>query len=146
MRRSKINSPLPATNSSVLEKLCVFCCQKNETKNDERYALINCVTDEFEKIIKKFAMWREYHLLLAKTQDICFSAKELCYHSICCAGYENIAKATPLAKEELSLRKTSNGGEMKEQSSLWYQTRNYLKKSCGRIYKQNKGFICCRCR
>ena len=38
--------------------------------------------------------------------------------------YENIAKATPLAIEELSLKKTNNAGEMKEQPSLWYQTRN----------------------
>ena len=38
--------------------------------------------------------------------------------------YENIAKAAPLAKEELSLKKANNGGEIKEQPSLWYQTRN----------------------
>ena len=38
--------------------------------------------------------------------------------------YENTAKETPLAKEELSLKKTNNGGEMKEQPSLCYQTRN----------------------
>ena len=38
--------------------------------------------------------------------------------------HENIAKATPLAKEKLSLKKTNNGEEMKEQPSLWYQTRN----------------------
>ena len=66
---------------------------------------------------------------MAKIQDICFSAKEVCYHSICRKEYENIAKATPLAKEELSLKKTNNGGEMKEQSSLWYQTRNAHKKA-----------------
>ena len=43
--------------------------------------------------------------------------------------YENIAKATLLVKEELSLKKTDNGGEMKEQPSLWYQTRNVHKKA-----------------
>ena len=43
--------------------------------------------------------------------------------------YKNIAKATQLAKEELSLKKTNNGGEMKEQPSLWYQTRNAHKKA-----------------
>ena len=79
--------------------------------------------------MKKFAVWREDHLLLAKIQDISFSAKEVCYHSICRVEYENIAKATPLAKEELSLKKTDNGGEMKEQPSLWYQTRNAHKKA-----------------
>ena len=82
-----------------------------------------------KKNIKKFAVWREDHQLLAKIQDICFSAKEGCYHSICHVEYENIAKATPLAKEELSLKKTNNGGEMKEQQSLWYQTRNAGKKA-----------------
>ena len=43
--------------------------------------------------------------------------------------YENIAKAKPLAKEELSLKKTNNGGEMKDQPPLWYQTRNAHKKA-----------------
>ena len=43
--------------------------------------------------------------------------------------HENIAKATPLAKEKLSLKKTNNGEEMKEQPSLWYQTRNAHKKA-----------------
>ena len=43
--------------------------------------------------------------------------------------YKNTAKATQLAKEELSLKKTNNGGEMKEQPSLWYQTRNAHKKA-----------------
>ena len=43
--------------------------------------------------------------------------------------YENIAKATPLAKEELSLKQTNNGGEMKEQPFLWYQTRNADRKA-----------------
>ena len=43
--------------------------------------------------------------------------------------YENIARATLLVKEELSLKKTNNGGEMKEQPSLWYQTRNAHKKA-----------------
>ena len=74
-------------------------------------------------------MWREDHLSLAKIQDIFFSAKEVCYHSICCVEYENIAKAKPLAKEELSLKKTNNGGEMKDQPPLWYQTRNAHKKA-----------------
>ena len=69
-------------------------------------------------------MWSEDHRLLAKIQDICFSEKTVCYHSICRVEYENIAKATPLAKEELSLQKTNNDREMKEQPSLWYQTRN----------------------
>ena len=74
-------------------------------------------------------MWREDHRLLAKTEDICFLAKEVCYHSICCVEYENIAKAASLAKKDLSLKKTNNGGEMKEQPSLWYQTRNAHKKA-----------------
>ena len=95
-------------------------------------------------------MWREDHQLLAKIQDICFSAKEGCYHSICRVEYENTAKAIPLAKEELSLKKTNNGGEMRQQSSLWYQTRNTGKKAffCTsrsyhrRSYKQ-ESFICC---
>ena len=43
--------------------------------------------------------------------------------------YENIAKVTLLAKEELLLKKTNNGGEMKEQPALWYQTRNAHKKA-----------------
>ena len=124
VRRSEIKSPSPATTSGVLGKLCLFCCQKSKKKNNKRYTLVNWVTDEFEKNIKKFAVWREDHRLLAKIQDICFAAKEVCYPSICCVEYENIAKATPLAKEELSLKKTNNGGEMKEQPSLWHQTRN----------------------
>ena len=74
-------------------------------------------------------MWWEDHQLLAKIQDIWFSAKEVCYHSICRVEYENIAKATPLAKEELSLQKTNNNSEMKEQPFLWYQTRNAHKKT-----------------
>ena len=129
MRRSEIKSPSHATTSGVLEKLCLLCCQKSKKKNNKRYTLLNCVTDEFEKNIKKFGVWREVHRLLAKIQDICFSAKEVCYHSICRVEYENIAKATPLAKEELSLKETNNGGEMKEQPSLWYQTRNAHKKA-----------------
>ena len=68
-------------------------------------------------------MWWEDHQLLAKIQDIWFSAL---LHSI---EYENIAKATPLAKEELSLQKTNNNSEMKEQPFLWYQTRNAHKKT-----------------
>ena len=43
--------------------------------------------------------------------------------------YENTAKATLLAKEELPLKKANNGGEMKEEPSLWYQTRNAHKKA-----------------
>ena len=93
------------------------------------YNLINCFTDKFEKNVKKFAMWREDHQLLAKIQDIYFSAKEVCYHSICRVKYENIAKVTLLEKEELPLKKIDNGGEMKEQPSLWYQTRNVHKKA-----------------
>ena len=61
---------------------------------------------------------------MAKIKDICFLAKEVCYHNICRGEHENIAKATPPSKEELSLKKTSNGGEMKEQPPLWHQTRN----------------------
>ena len=129
MRRSEIKSPSPATASGVLEKRCLYSCQKSKKKNNKWYTLADCVTDEFEKNIKKFAVWREDHRLLAKIQDICFSAKEVCYHSICRVEYENIAKATPLAKEELSLKKINNGGEMKEQPSLWYQTRNVHKKA-----------------
>ena len=128
VRRSEIKSPSPATSSGVFEKLCLFCCQKSKKKNNKRYTLINCVTDEFGKNIKKFAMWRKDHRLLAKIQDICFSIKEFCYHSICRVEYENIAKATPLGKDDLSLKKTSNGGEVKEQPFLWYQTRNAHKK------------------
>ena len=41
--------------------------------------------------------------------------------------YDNIAKATPLAKEELLLKETNNGGEMKEEPSYWYQTVNAYK-------------------
>ena len=66
---------------------------------------------------------------MAKIQDICFLAKEVCYHSNWHVEYENIAKATPLAKEKLSLKKTNNGREMKEQPPLWYQTRNTHKKA-----------------
>ena len=105
MRRSEIKSPSPATTSGVLEKHIFFCCRKRKNKNNKRYTLINCVTDEFEKNIKKFAVSREDHQLLAKIQDICFSAKEIYYHSTCRVEYENIAKATPLVKEELSLTK-----------------------------------------
>ena len=61
VRRSEIKSPLPATTSGVLEKLCLFCCQKSKKKNNKQYTLVNCVTDEFEKTIKKFAVWREDH-------------------------------------------------------------------------------------
>ena len=129
VRRSEIKSPSPATTSGVLGKLCLFCCQKSKKKNNKRYTLVNCVTEEFEKNIKKFAVWREDHQLLAKIQGICFLAKEVCYHSICCVEYENIAKAASLAKKDLSLKKTNNGGEMKEQPSLWYQTRNAHKKA-----------------
>ena len=129
MRRSEIKSPSPATTSGVLEKHIFFCCRTRKNKNNKRYTLINCVTDEFEKNIKKFAVSREDHQLLAKIQDICFSAKEIYYHSTCRVEYENIAKATPLVKEELSLTKTDNGGDIKEQSSLWYQTRNTHKKA-----------------
>ena len=57
-----------------------------------------------EKCIKKFAIWRDQRLL-AKTQDICFSAKHVCYHSICRAEYENTAKSTSLAKEDLPTQK-----------------------------------------
>ena len=39
-------------------------------------------------------MWREDHRLLAKMQGICFSVKEVCYHSICRVEHENIAEAT----------------------------------------------------
>ena len=74
-------------------------------------------------------MWREDHRLLAKIQDICFSAKEVCYHSICRVEYENTAKATQLAKEELSLQKANIDREKKEQPSRWYQTRNAHKKA-----------------
>ena len=129
VRRSEIKSPSPATTNDVLEKLCLFCCQKNKEKNNKQYTLINCVTDEFEKNIKKVALWREDHRLLAKTEDICFLAKEVCYHSICRVEYENNAKAASLVKKDLSLKKTNNGGEMKEQPSLWYQTRNAHKKA-----------------
>ena len=129
VRRSEIKSPSPATASGVLEKRYLYSCQKSKKKNNKWYTLADCVTDEFEKNIKKFAVWREDHRLLAKIQDICFPAKEVCYHSICRVEYENIAKATPLAKEQLSLKKINNGGEMKEQPSLWYQTRNVHKKA-----------------
>ena len=47
--RSEIKSPSPATTSGVLEKLCLFCCQKSKKKNNKRYTLVNCVTGEFEK-------------------------------------------------------------------------------------------------
>ena len=129
MRRSEIKSPSPAATSGALEKIYLLCCQKSKKKNNKRYTLVSCVADEFEKNINEFAVWRKDQRLLAKIQDICFSAKEVCYHSICRVEYENIAKATPLAKEELSLKKTDNGGEMKEQPSLWYQTRNSHKKA-----------------
>ena len=129
MRRSEIKSPLPAATSGVLEKIYLFCCQKSKKKNNKRYTLVNCVADEFEKNIKEFAVLRKDQRLLAKIQYICFSAKEVCYHSICRVEYENTAKARPLAKEELSLKKTNNGGEMKEQPFLWYQTRNAHKKA-----------------
>ena len=115
LRRTEIKSPSPATACGVLEN-CLFLLPEN------------CVTDEFEKNIKKFAMWRENRQLLTKIQDICFSAKEVCYHSICHVEYKNIAKARPLAKEELSLKKINSGGEMKEQPTLWYQNRNANKK------------------
>ena len=147
MRRSETKSPSPAATSGVFEKLFFFCCQKSKKKNNKRYTLINCVNDGFEKNIKKCAIWREDHRLLAKIQDICFSAKEVCYHSICRVEYENIAKATRLAKEELSLEKTSNGGEMKEQTSLWYQTRKICctcRSYHRRSYKQERSFICYR--
>ena len=78
--------------------------------------LINFVTDE-SKNTKKFPMWSEDHQLLAKIKDIWFSAKEVCYHNICRGEHENIAEATPPSKEELSLKKTRNVGEMKEQRS-----------------------------
>ena len=73
MRRSEIKSPSPAATSGVLEKLCRLCCQKSKKKNNKRYTLLNCVTNEFEKNIKKFAVWTEVHRLLAKIQDICFN-------------------------------------------------------------------------
>ena len=76
-----------------------FVARRAKKKNNKRYTLVNCVTDEFEKNIKKFAVWREDHRLLAKIQDICFSEKEGCYYSICHVEYENIATGTPLAKE-----------------------------------------------
>ena len=88
-------------------------------------------------------MWREDHLLLAKIQDISFSAKEVCYHSICRVKYENIAKAKSLAKEELSLKKTNNGGQMKEQPPLWYQTRNAYKKAFGDRIPTIRGNLIC---
>ena len=50
VRRSEIKSPSPATTSGVLEKLCLFCCQKSKKKNNKWYTLVNCVTDEFKKI------------------------------------------------------------------------------------------------
>ena len=42
---------------------------------------------------------------------------------------KTLLKQTLHAKKELSLKKTSNGGEMKEQPSLSYQTRNAHKKA-----------------
>ena len=76
-----------------------FVPRRAKKKNNKRYTLANCVTDEFEKNIKKFAVRREDHRLLAKIQDVCFSAEEVCYHSICHVEYENIAKGTSLTKE-----------------------------------------------
>ena len=83
-----------------------------------------------KKNIKKFPVWMDNHLLLAKIQDICFSAKEVCYHSISRVKYENNAKATPLPKEDLTLKKNNNGEDLtlkknnngeetKEQPYLW---------------------------
>ena len=43
--------------------------------------------------------------------------------------YENIAKAAPLVKEELSLLKTDNVGRIKKQPFPWYQIRNARKKA-----------------
>ena len=120
-RRSEIKSPIPATTSGVSQKLCLFCCQKSKKKNkknNKRYTLVNCVTDELEKISRNLQCGQ-------KITDYTM----VCYHSICCAEYENIAEATLLAKEELSLKKTSYGGEVKQQPSLWYQTRNAHKKA-----------------
>ena len=64
--------------------------------------------------------------------------------------YENTAKATLLAKQELSLEKTNNGGEMKEQLSLWYQIKNAHTKTFvteksyhRRSYKEERSLICC---
>ena len=128
MRRSEIKSPSPAATRGALEKIYLLCCQKSKKKNNKRYTLVNCAADEFEKNINEFAVWRKDQRLLAKIQDICFSAKEVCYHSICRVEYENIAKATPLAKEELSLKKTDNGGEMKEQPSLWIKLEMLIKR------------------
>ena len=104
-----------------MQKLCLFCCQKSKKKNkknNKRYTLVNCVTDELEKISRNLQCGQ-------KITDYAM----VCYHSICCAVYENIPEATLLAKEELSLKKTSYGGEVKEQPSLWYQTRNAHKKA-----------------
>lgn len=43
--------------------------------------------------------------------------------------FKNTAKVTPLAKDELSLQKPDNIRCIKEQASLWYQTRNAHKKA-----------------
>ena len=83
-----------------------------------------------KKNIKKFPVWMDNHRLFAKIQDICFSAKEVCYHSISRVKYENNAKATPLPKEDLTLKKNNNGEDLtlkknnngeetKEQPYLW---------------------------
>ena len=39
---------------------------------------------------------------------------------LCTFNLRPVSTEIPLAKEELSLQKTNNGGEMKDQLSLWY--------------------------
>ena len=96
-----------------------------------------------KKSISKFARWID-HRFLAKIQDICFSAKHVCYHSICLVKYENTTKSTPLAKD-LSLQKKND-----DTGITVHQTRNAHKKAFvevaelvyyGRIYKQKRSFI-----
>ena len=112
--RSQILSPKPSKTSGVFASACLFCGKERKKIQGKEQKLTKAETKTFEANIKKYAIWKNDNLLLAKITDVDFAAKEVKYHSSCRLKYQKEAEATQVVTRDSSSSETMG---------YWHQTR-----------------------
>ena len=98
--------------------MCLFCNKERQKIKEEEQKLTNVET---EKIIRKYANWREDSIMLAKISQIDFAAKDVKYHGWCRAKYQ--AEAESIFQSKKSKRPNDASSTHSEIYYEWHKER-----------------------
>ena len=105
---SNLTSPATSSTTGIFPKVCLFCNKERKKIKGKEQKLTDVETAIFEANIRKYAIWKEDNIMLAKISQIHPAAKQVKYHGWCCAKYQAEVESIFQSKNRKKLNDASS--------------------------------------